>query len=157
MATWSSTNSMLFAVHARPSPSSSALIGRDASLMSVSPTQNFLKPPPVPGQRDRHLDAGVGDLEVLGDGLGDRIDGARTVDGDGSGQGRALRAGAALPGAGRSPALGAVEAPLAAARADGEGRHQGERSEALGGRDRHAMFLLQGPPRRAASRTVPPV
>ena len=27
---------------------SSALIGRDASLMSVSPAQNFVKPPPVP-------------------------------------------------------------------------------------------------------------
>ena len=48
IATWSSTYSMPFALQARPSPSSSALIGRDASLMSVSPTQNFLKPPPVP-------------------------------------------------------------------------------------------------------------
>ncbi len=48
MATWSSTYSMPFAVQARPSPSSSALIGREASLMSVSPAQNFLKPPPVP-------------------------------------------------------------------------------------------------------------
>jgi hypothetical protein len=33
---------------ATPSASSSALIGREASLMSVSPTQNFLNPPPVP-------------------------------------------------------------------------------------------------------------
>src|SRR6185503_7727629 len=48
IATWSSTYSMLLAAHARPSASSSALIGRDASLMSVSSLQNFTKPPPVP-------------------------------------------------------------------------------------------------------------
>jgi hypothetical protein len=48
MAIWSWMYSMPLALQARPSPSSSALIGRDASLMSVSPTQNFLNPPPVP-------------------------------------------------------------------------------------------------------------
>ena len=39
---------MPFASQLRPSASSSAWIGRDASLMSVSPLQNFSKPPPVP-------------------------------------------------------------------------------------------------------------
>ena len=33
---------------ARPATSSSSLIGREASEMSVSPAQNFSKPPPVP-------------------------------------------------------------------------------------------------------------
>jgi hypothetical protein len=46
----SSTHSMFFAVQATPSPASSFLIGRDASFMSVSPLQNFLKPPPVPAK-----------------------------------------------------------------------------------------------------------
>ena len=32
----------------RASSRSSALIGREASLMSVSPRRNFEKPPPVP-------------------------------------------------------------------------------------------------------------
>ncbi len=36
---------MPFFLHAA---ASSSLIGRDASLMSVSPAQNFSKPPPVP-------------------------------------------------------------------------------------------------------------
>ena len=44
----SSRYSMLLALHATPSPASSGLIGREASFMSVSPLQNFLKPPPVP-------------------------------------------------------------------------------------------------------------
>ena len=39
---------MPFAAQPAPSFASSFLIGRDASLMSVSPLQNFSKPPPVP-------------------------------------------------------------------------------------------------------------
>src|SRR6187431_615290 len=39
---------MLLVLQAVPSFASSALIGREASLMSVSPAQNFVKPPPVP-------------------------------------------------------------------------------------------------------------
>ena len=45
MATGSSMNSTPPSAHFS---SSLALIGRDASLMSISPLQNFLNPPPVP-------------------------------------------------------------------------------------------------------------
>src|SRR5688572_17563132 len=44
-ATGSSMNEMPLAAHASISE---ALIGRDASLMSISPLQNFENPPPVP-------------------------------------------------------------------------------------------------------------
>ena len=46
MATLSSMNSMPFAAQVS---ASSALMGRDASEMSVSPAQNLAKPSPVPG------------------------------------------------------------------------------------------------------------
>ena len=45
MATGSSMNSTPASAHFS---SSMALMGREASLMSVSPLQNFLNPPPVP-------------------------------------------------------------------------------------------------------------
>ena len=45
LATITSVYSIPFALHAA---ASSSLIGLDASEMSVSPAQNFLKPPPVP-------------------------------------------------------------------------------------------------------------
>ena len=61
--------------------------------MSVSPRQNFLKPPPVPEMptvtRTSPL---IGLLELLGNRLGDREDGARSVDGDGLGLGKGLTA-----------------------------------------------------------------
>ena len=44
-ATCNSTYSIPFALHAAISAS---LIGRDASQISISPTTNFFKPPPVP-------------------------------------------------------------------------------------------------------------
>ncbi|EPR21295.1 hypothetical protein L902_02245 [Agrobacterium radiobacter DSM 30147] len=47
MATGSSMNSTLFCLQ---SSISSERIGRDAPVMSVSPRQNFLKPPPVPDE-----------------------------------------------------------------------------------------------------------
>ena len=46
MATYSSMKSMPDSAHASISDS---LMARDASEMSVSPAQNFLKPSPVPG------------------------------------------------------------------------------------------------------------
>ena len=48
IATWSWTYVTLLVLQAAPSLASSALIGREASLMSVSPAQNFVNPPPVP-------------------------------------------------------------------------------------------------------------
>ena len=59
---------------------SAGRIGREASLMSVSPRQNFWKPPPVPGDPDRDPDVRVGLLELLGDGFADREDRAGAVD-----------------------------------------------------------------------------
>ena len=47
-ATWSSVYVIPFCSQAGPSVGSSVLIGREASLMSVSPTQKRSKPPPVP-------------------------------------------------------------------------------------------------------------
>jgi hypothetical protein len=46
LATWSSVKATPFSSHT--GTSSSSLIGRDALEMSVSPAQNFSKPPPVP-------------------------------------------------------------------------------------------------------------
>ena len=46
------------------------------------------------GLLDADVDAGVGRVELLGDGLGDREDGARAVDDDGSAQGGSARGGA---------------------------------------------------------------
>ena len=52
-------------------------IGREASEMSVSPRQNFLKPPPVPEMPTVTLTAPFFDLlELLGHRFGDRVDGA---------------------------------------------------------------------------------
>src|SRR5215210_3626154 len=42
--------------------SSSSLIGRDASEMSVSPAQNFSKPPPVPEDPTEILTSGLSSL-----------------------------------------------------------------------------------------------
>ena len=51
--------------------------------MSVSPRQNFLNPPPVPEMPTVTLTrALLRLLELLGDRFGDRVDGARPVDGD---------------------------------------------------------------------------
>ena len=58
--------------------------------MSVSPRQNFLKPPPVPEMPTVTLMALVGFLELLGDRLRDRKDGAGTVDRYGLGLGKGL-------------------------------------------------------------------
>ena len=63
-----------------PFGSSSALIGRDASLMSVSPAQNFSKPPPVPEVPTVIWTPEFSVHEVLGRGLGQRGDRARAVD-----------------------------------------------------------------------------
>ena len=46
LATW--TSSYLIPFFLQTGTSSSGLIGREASEMSVSPAQNFSKPPPVP-------------------------------------------------------------------------------------------------------------
>ena len=46
LATW--TSSYLIPAFSQTGASSSSLIARDASEMSVSPAQNFSKPPPVP-------------------------------------------------------------------------------------------------------------
>ena len=52
IATWSSTQptpeASQFVASDLASAASLVLIGREASLISVSPAQNFLKPPPVP-------------------------------------------------------------------------------------------------------------
>ncbi len=48
MATWSWTKVTPLVVQAAPSLASSGLIGREASLMSVSSAQNLVNPPPVP-------------------------------------------------------------------------------------------------------------
>ena len=45
------------------------VIGREASVMSVSPRQNFLKPPPVPEMPTVTRTPWVRLLELLGDGL----------------------------------------------------------------------------------------
>ena len=46
LAIW--TSSYLMPAFSQTGASSSSLIGREASEMSVSPAQNFSKPPPVP-------------------------------------------------------------------------------------------------------------
>ncbi len=56
-------------------------IGREASEMSVSSRQNFLKPPPVPEMPTVTLICVLLRLlELLGHRLGDRVHGARAVD-----------------------------------------------------------------------------
>ena len=67
LATW--TSSYLTPVFLQTGASSSGLIGREASEMSVSPAQNFSKPPPVPDLPTRDLDVGVLLVEQLGRGL----------------------------------------------------------------------------------------
>ena len=54
--------------------------------MSVSPAQNFSKPPPVPEIADRDLDVGVLLAEQLGGRLGERADRAGAVDRDRAGE-----------------------------------------------------------------------
>ncbi len=115
--------------------------------MSVSPAQNFLKPPPVPDSAVGTWTPRVRELEVLGDGLGDRIDGARAVDGHGAGQvgrGRARRP--TLAGAvARRAADGAMVAPPPLHRRRGQRRHQGECADALGLVIVTRWFLLKRP------------
>ena len=76
---------------------SSSSIGREASEMSVSPAQNFSKPPPVPDSETDDLDVGVLLAQELGGGVAHREDGRRAVDGDG-----AAGAAAAVTAAGRT-------------------------------------------------------
>ena len=54
--------------------SSSGLIGREASEMSVSPAQNFSNPPPVPDVPTETFTFGVLALELLGRSLRERAD-----------------------------------------------------------------------------------
>src|SRR5215207_8973366 len=59
LATWISPYLMPALSQASPSFSSSVLIGREASLTSVSPAQNFSKPPPVPDSPTVTLTSGA--------------------------------------------------------------------------------------------------
>ena len=74
------TGSSKYSMPALAQSAISALrIGREAFEMSVSPRQNFLKPPPVPEMPTVTLLA-LRLLEVLGDRLGDREHRAGAVD-----------------------------------------------------------------------------
>ena len=58
---------------------SAAAIGRDASAMSISSRQNFCEAAAGAGDSDRHARAG-GPPELFGNRLGDRVNGAGTID-----------------------------------------------------------------------------
>ena len=90
--------------------------------MSVSPAQNFSKPPPVPGCADRDAHVGVLGLEFFGCRLGERPDGAGAVDTDGTGD--AFSA-STTPAA----AVAAVFVVATSGRAKGEDAARGEREE----------------------------
>jgi hypothetical protein len=60
LATWTSENATPF--FSQTGTSSSSLIGRDALEMSVSPAQNFSKPPPVPDWPTLILTSGLSSL-----------------------------------------------------------------------------------------------
>ena len=61
LAIWTSWNLTPFFL--QTGTSSSGLIGRDASEMSVSPAQNFSKPPPVPDSPTVILTSGFSSLK----------------------------------------------------------------------------------------------
>ena len=96
--------------------------------MSVSPAQNFSKPPPVPEVPTVIFTSGFSAWNCLGRRLGERADGARAVDGDRAGEVAAAAAAAA-----------AVVVVVVAAGGDAEGQHAagGEREELP-----HAVFSL---------------
>ena len=80
LATWSSVYSTPFS--SQTGASSSSLIGREALEMSVSPAQNFSKPPPVPEVPTETLTAAVLLGEQLAGGGGQRLDGRGAVGDD---------------------------------------------------------------------------
>ena len=61
LATW--TSSYLMPAFSQTGASSSSLIGREAVEMSVSPAQNFSKPPPVPDWPTVTLTSGCSSLK----------------------------------------------------------------------------------------------
>ena len=67
-ATGTSIYSMCWALHCALS---AELMGREASAMSSCPAQNFLNPPPVPGEFNRELHRGVRRAKRLCDCLGE--------------------------------------------------------------------------------------
>ncbi len=78
-ATWSSRNSIRSFAHAATSSSS---IGREAFVISISPAQNFSKPPPVPDAPTVIRTPGLCRAEALGGSGGERLQRARSVDPD---------------------------------------------------------------------------
>ena len=137
----------LLAVQAAPSLASSALIGREASLMSVSPAQNFVNPPPVPDSLTLTSTPGLAALKssATASEIGRTVlEPSMTIDPGhgGAARGRRWRARAALVGA----ALAPVDGEDAAVRtcAQGDGGDQGECPDPFGRGVGHAAHSSWG-------------
>ena len=81
--------------------SSSGSIGREASEMSVSPAQNFSKPPEVPAAPTVMLTSGFSSPKSSAAASRERLDRARTVDRDAAGETAGLAARGGIASAAR--------------------------------------------------------